>query len=250
MRILVFVLTLIALATLIGLLSWTSRHPAIAVDEVRVVGAKELSKNELEAFSESILHEKEGIIFSRENMFLYPKRRIEKEIVEAFPRAMTASVSLASFKDPSLVVNIEERVAFALWCNEENTCFFIDRSGFIFAEADGVSPQSGMPIFKGGIVGNNPIGVSFLPNHFTRIYLLINEVEHMGIDVADTRVVNDDDYEINDAHGMSLKVRFVQTNEEIISNLRAILGSSALQGGSVEYIDLRFGNRVYYKLRK
>ena len=59
---------------------------------------------------------------------------------------------------------------------------------------------------------------------------------------------NDENYEIVGEDGMALRIKFAQTNEDVISNLRAIMGSSALREQDIEYIDLRFGNRVYYKL--
>ena len=248
-RIIISVLIILALVLLTGFLAWGSRHPVIAVEEVEVSGTKALSHTEVEEAAEAILNSDEKNIFSRKNIFLYPKKRIQEEVLRAFPRAMTASVALSSFKEPILILNIEERTAVALWCNEEN-CFLVDESGFIFAEADGISLLKGFYEFKGGVVENSPIGVTLLPNHFSQVLRLLNEIENLGVDIVSVDVQNDEDYNIIDADEMVLRVKFSQPNYEVISNLKAIMGSSALRDQEVEYIDLRFGKRVYYKFKR
>ena len=71
----------------------------------------------------------------------------------------------------------------------------------------------------------------------------------VGIGVESLEVLNDKDFAIHSDDGAKLLVSFSQENDEIISNLKAVQGSKALREGEgeLEYIDLRFGNRVYYK---
>jgi hypothetical protein len=247
-RILLFVLISIAVITLILLLSWGSRHSRIKVEEVIVTGVRELPQRVVEAFATTILNDGSFKIFSRNNIFLYPRSKIEEEILEEFPRAMAAIVSLSSIKDPSVVVEIKEREPHSLWCRSTSNCFFLDETGFIFAPAEGVI-ISGGNIYTGGIVGENPIGNSFLPNHFVKISKLIEGVRDLAIHVKTINVLNDADFSIIDNNGMHLKVSFNQSYEEILSNLKAILGSSAIKDKEIDYIDLRFGNRVYYKFK-
>jgi len=247
MRILFLILVILALIVITGLLSWGSRHPAFAVEGVEVNGTKELSRIEVKEFAEVLLNEDKWRILSRKNIFLYPRKQIESGVLEAFPRAMTASVSLSSFREPVVVLNVKERVPSALWCNGLD-CFLVDDSGFIFAEANELSLLKGFYVFEGGVVGDNPVGLTLLPNHFSRISKLMNEIESIGINVESMNIENDENYEIVGEDGMALRIKFAQTNEDVISNLRAIMGSSALREQDIEYIDLRFGNRVYYKL--
>lgn len=248
MRILLLVLVSIAVVTLVLLLSWASRHPRINVSEVSVTGVRELPQRVVEAFAENILNNGSFKIFSRNNIFLYPRSKIEREILSEFPRAMAASVSLSSIKDPSVVVEIKEREPHSLWCRSERDCFFLDETGFIFSEAEGVTLGGGN-IFTGGFVGDSPVGSVLLPNHFSRVTKLIESVRGLGINVKSLDILNDTDFSITDSEGMQLRVSFSQSNDEIVSNLKAILGSSAIKDKDIEYIDLRFGNRVYYKFK-
>jgi hypothetical protein len=247
-RILLFVLISIAVITLILLLSWGSRHPRINVSEVSVTGVSELPQKVVEAFAEGVLNDGNFRIFSRNNIFLYPRSKIEKELSSEFPRVMTASVSLASIIDPSLVIKIKERESHSLWCRSDRDCFLLDNTGFIFANAEGETISSGN-IFTGGLVGENPIGYSFLPNHYVKISKLIEGVRDLSINVKSINILNDTDFSIIDNDDMHLKVSFNQSIEEVLSNLKAILGSSAIKDRDIEYIDLRFGNRVYYKFK-
>ncbi len=51
--------------------------------------------------------------------------------------------------------------------------------------------------------------------------------------------------------GFLLKVSYGADAGTLVKNLQLVLQSDVLQGkrDKIEYIDLRFGNRVYYKLK-
>jgi hypothetical protein len=63
-------------------------------------------------------------------------------------------------------------------------------------------------------------------------------------------VVNDQDFTVPLAT-YYLKASFGEDTGLLMRNLQLVLASDALQGkqDAVEYIDLRFGSRVYYKLK-
>jgi hypothetical protein len=51
--------------------------------------------------------------------------------------------------------------------------------------------------------------------------------------------------------GFDLKVSFGADPATLVRNLRLVLASEALEGkeADIEYVDLRFGDRVFYKLK-
>jgi len=240
------------LILVVGLLAWGSRHPIIAVSEVEVNGTKVLSKKAVKGVAEDALNEDKKGIFSRKNIFLYPRKQIESGVLKAFPRAMTASVSLSSIKDPFIVVAVEEREPHSLWCGSAIDCYFVDKTGFVFAEAEKENALKEANVFTGGLIDKDPIGSLLLPNHFLEITKLVESIEAIGVEVVSVNVLNDNDFSIMDESGMELRMSFSQSNEDIISNLKAVLGSKALREGQggLEYIDLRFGKRVYYRFNE
>ena len=51
--------------------------------------------------------------------------------------------------------------------------------------------------------------------------------------------------------GFAVRASFGNDGEAVVKNLQLVLSSDVLRGreSELEYVDLRFGNRVYYKLK-
>jgi hypothetical protein len=64
-------------------------------------------------------------------------------------------------------------------------------------------------------------------------------------------IQSDEDFTVPLAQGFSIDASFGQDAGQLVNNLQLILSSSALQGQeqNLEYVDLRFGDRVYFKLK-
>ena len=62
---------------------------------------------------------------------------------------------------------------------------------------------------------------------------------------------NETDISVPLADGYYIKASFGEDPSELTKNLALILSSDAIKGkiDELEYIDLRFGNRVYYKFK-
>ena len=244
----VIVLVLLVGLFIFGTLAWLSHHTRFEIRGVRVDGTRELSAEQVEAHAFSLIFDGSFRFFSQAHVWLYPKDEIRQSLLGAFPRVQSVALS----REGHVVhISISERKPHALWCREQGDgdCYHLDKEGVIFAHAEGMTIENGHT-FSGAVVGN-PIGARFLPSNFGRIEGLIHMLAQAGLMVERLRVLNDQDFEMRTGDGFVIRAGFVQENGQIVSNAQTAIASEALsmRKNELEYIDVRFENRVYFKFK-
>ena len=105
---------------------------------------------------------------------------------------------------------------------------------------------------QAGLPQANPIGRSFAPGHLPGILALFDQLTQ--IDLTPTGASVDDnrtDFVVSLSQGFDIKASFGQDAAGLVRNLQLILSADVLQGkqSDIQYVDLRFGDRAYYKLK-
>lgn len=260
---------LILIAGAVAGLSALSYLPEYSIQDVYVSGTKAVSPRMVRAYAETLLNDGTGHVLSRLNIFLYPRGRIEKGVTDYFPRIESAQVSRESMLAQAIVVQVTERKPFALWCADK--CFAMDENGFIFAPLE-ASPRGGLsaeagpltgfaeatstanagPVFRGGIdASKNPIGQIFLPEHFRSLLGLFERLRQSGFAPEGAEAKDALDFTVSFSEGFLLRAAFKDEAQALVRNLQLALAAEPLKGkqDKLEYVDLRFGNRVYYKMK-
>ncbi|MBI5003498.1 hypothetical protein HZC00_00175 [Candidatus Kaiserbacteria bacterium] len=245
-------------------LSYVSYLPRYTISALAVEGTHTLSPKLVERYVETQLHAGTHPFFAPNNIFLYHPADIERGIVRFFPRIKSVKVSRTSLLANVITVKIEERKEFARWCaspgvwreSPPSGCYSMDDGGSIFAEA--ASSSAGL-IFSGGLVAQegfssstSPIGRFFSPGHLPGILALLDQLGR--VDLTPTGAYVDDngsDFAVPLMQGFEVKASFGQDTNTLVHNLQLILSADVLQGkqGDIQYVDLRFGDRAYYKLK-
>ncbi len=273
----VFALLVILAGSLYGL-SQLSYSPKLLINNVSVVGAEDVPPKVVRAYVETKLNDGTNPILSRQNILLYPRAFLEQSIIKYFPRIKGASISRESMLAQAIIVSVEERQPFALWCKEignrhppagggngnqtaEKECFDMDDTGFIYATALPLSGKAYM-IFGGGlpampshagqaglVESTSPITETFLPENFGGVLELIKNLRQAGFAPQGAIVENEKDFSVQFDEGFVMHALFNEDANTLVRNLQLALSSDPLRGkvNKLEYIDLRFGNRVYYK---
>ena len=232
---------------------WLSYLPALTIKNVEIKGQVYMPEDILNTYVESVLSDAAYHFLSRSNIFLYPRHVIENGIVASFPRVKSVSVSRGSLVSQTVSVEVAERKPFAQWCTAGQACFQMDDTGYLFAVvATSSRDMYTTPyVFTGDIV-DGPIGKTFIPGHLPGMLALLKILQQQG-DFTPTSVHIDgeQDFSVQFQEGFVLKASFGQDADSLSKNLELVLSSDALSGkeSEIEYIDLRFGNRVYYKLK-
>lgn len=238
--------------------SWASYLPKFSVGTIEIKGAKDISPQLLHAYVETKLFDGSHSFLSRTNVLFFPRADIEKTIVTYFPRIRSAEISRASLLARALTVTVQERESYARWClpaqadTSSHQCYLMDEEGLIFAElAASTHALSTEYIFMGDLSEGASIGQTYLAGQFAGIRALLEKLGQAGYSAQSILAESDQDFSVLLSDGFIVRASFGQDVGVLVRNLELILDSPSLRGkeSALEYIDLRFGNRVYYKLK-
>ncbi|HEV3245077.1 MAG TPA: hypothetical protein VG102_01850 [Candidatus Paceibacterota bacterium] len=241
-------------------LAQVSYLPRYSVGTVEVTGAQTVSPELVADYAQSIIYDGSHHFFSRANLLLYPKALIEKDIPLEFPRIASASVSSGLLSN-AIIIKVTERTPFALWClpaqagTTDGTCYDMDENGFLFAQAPATASTSGEYIFTGGVsvptTSQSVIGQTFVSGHSAGLVAFLQLLSQSGLTPLGASVQSDQDFTVPLRQGFSLYASFGEDPAALANNVELILSSNALSGQeqNLAYIDLRFGDKVYYKLK-
>lgn len=247
-------------AGIVGGLSWLSYRPAAVISEVRVEGSEGISAESIKARVRGMLAGRNLYLFARANAFLYPKEEIAAALAADFPRAENIALSLDGLR--TLVVSIREREGETLWCADAQTsaCYFLDENGFIFDHAPKFSGNAYFSHYGGLNASTSPIGANLLPQeNFRELSGFIEKARGLELAPLSIHIGNEQYAELILDEGWRLKFHLDQNFTELAGNLAALahseewgkaLRGEALDGRMLEYMDLRFGSKVYYKFKE
>jgi hypothetical protein len=162
-------------------------------------------------------------------------------------------------------ISIGERQPKALWCGLtdpsvslskiSNDCFVFDETGLVFASStEAANIASGMIKFSGGLSAGNPIGQHFLSaEHLEKLFEFVKNISVLGFGITEFRVRSEGIMEAVFPGGQRLIFGNDTDLVAAVANLQAVLDDPVLGASNLftkmDYIDLRFGNKVYYKLK-
>ncbi|MHB1086631.1 MAG: cell division protein FtsQ/DivIB [Minisyncoccota bacterium] len=252
-RALVAALAFVATAVLAYGVHLISYAPPLSIQKIEVTGVKKIEPTIISSYVDSLLNDGSFHYLSRRNIFLYPKNVIEQGIIASFPRVKSARAYRPSAIGQNLVIAITEREPFALWCAAEDDCYALDEEGFVFTTAATTTHGDFATAytFTGDIEGA-PIGQKLIPGQLPSVLALLR-IFQQETNLVPTRVdiLPEQDFWVTVGQDFYVKASFGQEPETLARNLELVLSSEALREriAEIEYVDLRFGNRVYYKMK-
>lgn len=224
-----------------------TRLPAFTITQVIVTGGETISHDTIKSDVEQLLEGEYLGFVPRQFVWTYP----ESDILEAV--AATDRV-----KDPTvlrdgtqLTISFAEFESVALWCNSRvsDQCVFLDANGYGFASA----PQLRGGAFTRFVRSGQPAQMREVfadATDFAQLRALVDLLESASWAVAVVEVDQVNDVFIYLAGGAELKTSLMLTPQETFDNLQATLSAPEYQhftDGNFEYIDLRFGNKIFVK---
>lgn len=229
-------------------LSWSSYLPQFSIQDIHIVGTKALRPNLVRAYVETEMYSGEFKFISDANIFLFPREEIEQAMIRRVPRIRSVKIMRESLLANAITVSVEERENFAKWCEGE-TCFLMGETGFIFAPATSTEEMRTPYVFRGGIAASSAIGQQYLPNEFPVILGLLERLERASFSPREVVAESERDFSVRLEQGFELRASLGADPGALVKNLELALTSEPIRGreSQLEYIDLRFGNRMYYK---
>jgi len=243
-----------AVLVVFGALVALSYAPFLRITTVAIVGASTVASTSVQTLAQSELKGRYLFVFAKDNIFLYPQRTIAQHLQAQYPQFKSVDVHAQDFHTIEVVV--AERQTAAQWCaslgSAPSACYYMDESGVVFAPAF-VSTSTPYVSYSGGTAGTLPWQY-LKPGQFTSLAALVgaltqyeptDPVRQVVVDQSgDVRAYFKDDFllmfALSDASG------------DTFERFRLALTAQPFAGhtlGDFEYLDLRFGDKLYYKLK-
>src|SRR3989344_9005839 len=259
-----FGLIVLVFIILIATFSYLSYRPSIRIFQVELSGQTILDSEEVRKEVLSYLDDSYFWIFPKNNAFLYPKSSLENHLREVFKRIDVLDLELRGFQ--TLQVKVTDRGLLALWCdsapvsyeehiqNQTRQCYFLDNSGTIFAKSPNFSGDAYFRYY--GLVSDNPIGSYYLASttEFSQMNALVAKARELSIHPVYMIPNGNKEFTLFLRGGGKIyfdtRESLTKTSENLASLLRATIFKFDQNGNlPVDYIDLRFGNKLFYKLK-
>jgi cell division septal protein FtsQ len=243
----------IVLAGLVYGLSVVSKRPEFAIQNIIIEGNVTLATDAVVALAQQKLAGNYGFIFSRANIVFFPKQEIIKTVSAQTLRIKTVTIERLLWN--SIAIKITERMPIGVWCGVEmNTtepCYLMDAEGFIFDTAPQFS-GSAYTRFFGPIKGNGVLGSEITPHpSFIQTTQFVDALPNIGLDGVSI-VMKEKDYSVYLKSGTEIRLTYTDPIDRTISTLKSILEQRQFMSGGIanaEYIDLRYGNKIFYKFK-
>jgi cell division septal protein FtsQ len=223
-----------------------TRVHAFTISTVTVSGGETIPHSDVENVVRSKLEGSYMKIVPRTFAFTYPHQEIE-EAVRGVGRVK--SVSIVRSGGSELVVEFEEYIPHALWCkdNQNEGCYFLDDAGYSFSASPTLVGGSFLRFVS---IGKDPADhvQAFNENEYRTIHELARLFAEAKWFVSKAEVDAAGDAFLTIVDGGEFKVSLKQPAAETVSNLLTVLGSenfAHIKPGNFEYIDLRFGSKVF-----
>jgi len=260
----IFLWFFLLILILVGL-SFLSKWQKLNINNIQISGNKVIETKMIEDVVKEKIAGNYLWIFPKTNFLFYPKGEIRKELAEKFKRLKDISISVQNLQ--TLNISLNERTALYTYCglapaeldDKNQKCYFLDDSGFIFDEAPYFSGEVYQK-FYGLIDSNDPSGSYFFAPNFAKLISFKETLEKIGMKPVVFFVENSGDIKIfltstTAQLGPFINLKADADFDQLIENLQSILATEPLQTefktkySSLLYIDLRFGNKVYYKFK-
>ncbi len=224
-----------------GLFYFFVFSPVFQIKEVKVAGNLKIPSEEIIEITEKHI-ETSILFFPSKSIFFGGFHQAREEIRNSFP--LISEVVIKRDLPSALRVNIEERIPVATWVFQEDK-FFLDAEGIVFEKTE----ASKKPVIKGS--RKVPLGAEAVGKNLLKDILEISsglsdrgiEIKEFSISYPKVTIKTEEGWEAYfDSEGnISTQAAnlIVVIQEEVGETKRKDL----------EYVDLRFQERVFYKLR-
>jgi len=242
------ILFCIGLLCLILSIWYVTRLQAFTIDEIDISGGTTISHPSIRSQIETVLNGKYMSLIPHRFFLWYPEESIQKTL-EEIPRIHTVQLEITDRK--KLVVSFSEYVPYALWClptKDMQECYFLNDDGFAFAPS---------PLLKGGSFVRHTFdnkstlikGSIMKKEDLFALHQFLAELnQKLSLRVTDVIHTKDGDLNLKINGGGEIRLSTNHSFEMILKNLTSVLESETfmhLAPGNFQYIDLRFGNKIF-----
>lgn len=218
----------------------------IQIKSFEILGAETISSQDVETYAKDFVSGNRFILIPKTNILFLNKEKLATALLSQFSRLEKVDVD-KNFFSKKIELNLVERKSDFLWCSFSGECFSMNKNGLVFEKEE---KNADKLIFQ-GIIEGNPLMKNFasavkIQNYLKFVDILKNagfETILIKIESADKAIAKTDIGEII----------FNPSDEnlsEIAQNIILLIDETKnkVPAAEFQYIDARFGNKMFYKL--
>jgi hypothetical protein len=261
---------------LVWLSSWVTKRPAFILSTISIEGNSAVDAGDIRSVVEGDMAGSYLYLFPRSNRFLFPRWKIPSDVMAVSKRIQSASLSVSG---NTLTVSIVERQPSYVWCEgapedpdasstssaspagDTSDCYFVDAHGLIFSSAP---VFTGNPFFEfygtpapaatstGGTLlsTSTPVGTYYMDEaSFMNLDHFLTSLDTAGIKAHALLVNGDGTADLYLDQGDRLLINLLPDFSDELTTILTLKRETTLFSTStaLDYIDIRFGNKIYYK---
>lgn len=222
-----------------------TRLQSLTISDVGAVDSETIQGEVVKAKVAEVLDGNYWHFIPRRFAWFYPETEIYNKLAEI---ERIKDVRVEQVSNTELAVTFSEYLPYALWCNENNkNCHFIDKTGFAFGKAPELSGESLVRYHK---LGGEPQMRTIIMSEtdFDKTKKFSGLLASKGWYVVEVEVdsVRDVFYILSDKS--EIRATLEADTDKTFGFFEALKNSKEfahLAPGNFQYIDLRFGEKVY-----
>lgn len=252
-------LVFLLLALIFVGLVFLSRMQRFRISNVDFTGGLLISPDEIKTETQNFLGGNYFWFFPKNNRFLYAHDDLENFLKGRFKRIDT--ISIYTVDNQTIRITIKERGLYALWCEGQpgdgspEKCYFMDNNGVVFSESPTFSGDAYFKYY--GYMGNevNPIGMTYLGSidFFHDLSAFVERVKNTSVRPVYCVAKDSKQFDLILSDGGKVyvdgSVPFSKSNDNLEALLKNLSSATTTRDLNIDYIDLRFGNKLFYKLK-
>ena len=238
---------------ILGLLVWLSWASFLRIATVTVTGTRTVDPKAIEADIQKELSGKYFYIFSKRNIFLYPKQKIAGDVLSTFTTLKSIDVHADNFH--TLAVSVVERTPSALWCGERqassSSCLLLDDTGLAYGASAEYSGNAYRRYY--GAIATSSMPKQFLTSEQFHSLSALGDAlakKTTTLSIMSVTVDSVGDVHMEFTNNFVLLFALSADTGDIFQRFSVALDAEPFVGNSLdnfEYLDLRFGDKLYYK---
>ena len=239
-----FWLSLLILIVFLAIFYLVCFHSSFQIKEVEIFGNQKVSTENVRNSVEINLPKK-ILLFDSKSIFLINLKGIEEDLLGKFPQI--SRVDFDRNFPSKLIISVEERKPVAILEKGEDN-FFLDHKGIIFNK---VSEKNSWLIIKNPSLNRDVrLGETIVEKEkLSQILKIQSELKELKIEIDSAEIVNQQRVNVRTLEGWEIYFSLENDVSQQVLNLNLVLKEkiSPEERENLEYVDLRFGNQVYYK---
>jgi cell division septal protein FtsQ len=194
-------------------------------------------------------------LFPKSNALIYPKDKIKNDILNSIPRIENINLALANPK--TLEIEIVEREPAGIYCldlkSKTEGCYFIDKNGFIFSKAPSFSGDV-YYLYSSNPPLDDPLGKYYLTTaEFQQLLPFVMTLKEINVPTR-SLLSTSNEYYLELVGDGKIIINKEDDLKKVAENIESFLKDQDITKAAnflenVSYIDMRFGNKVFYKLK-